>query len=62
MRAIGPYLATALFALTARDNLWGGYFVYIVLIGFASTTCLMAWVLLDDEPKGNFILMSPVST
>jgi len=42
MRAIGPTVATSLFAFTMEHNVAGGKFVYLVLMGLTCLALVMA--------------------
>ncbi|KAJ7093474.1 major facilitator superfamily multidrug-resistance, DHA1 sub-family [Mycena belliarum] len=52
LRALAPFIASALFALSLQLNLAGGYMVYILLLGvvFAGICCSF---LLSSDPKSN---------
>ncbi|KAG8699504.1 hypothetical protein FRC09_006581 [Ceratobasidium sp. 395] len=48
IRAIGPASATSLFAFSVERNVWGGWFVYAVLIG-VNLLGIWASFWLEDE-------------
>ncbi|KAJ7433081.1 hypothetical protein B0H11DRAFT_1939824 [Mycena galericulata] len=39
LRAVAPSFASSLFALSTKNNLAGGYLVYIILVGFTLVAC-----------------------
>ncbi|KAG9095475.1 hypothetical protein FRC07_011096 [Ceratobasidium sp. 392] len=49
MRAIGPATATSLFALSMDKQLWGGWFVYAVLMGVNVAGLVASWWLKEEK-------------
>lgn len=47
MRAIGPSIASSLFAFTMENNILGGNLVYVMLVGLTALSMLVAIPLPD---------------